>query len=569
MRSLNQSKRPVCCLLLAALCILACVANATQAQPNILLIVADDMGFADLGSFGGEIDTPNLDQLAHSGTRFSQFQTAPTCSVTRAMMLTGVDSHRAGLGNMIEELSPNQRGRPGYEGYLNNRVVSVATLLADHGYHTYMTGKWHLGLEEDNSPAARGFDQSFVLLKGGASHFNDMKPAYAPSPDIKAAYRDNGKLLSALPSTFNYSSQFYVDQMIGYINRQRNIDSEQDAQNRQPFFAYLAFTAPHWPLQAPAKAIKKYSGRYQAGYDQLAKQRLIKQKTLGLLPASATLADLAPGVKTWQELSPQQQHEHSRAMEIYAAMVDQMDYHTGRLIDYLKDTDQYNNTVIIFLSDNGAEGHNLDQTWPADLYPDIRSTIDQTHDFSFANMGHKNSYTLYGAGWARAGAPGFRLYKGFPTEGGTHVPAFMLTPNQQGGDINKALLSVKDIAPTLLGLAHIKHPGTQYKGKPIEPMTGHSILPRLAGASGKQKDDRLIFGELMGKRSLRSGSWKLVHIAKPHGNDQWQLYNLDSDPGERHDLSSQQADKKEMLLRLWSGYERDNNIIYPDWVSGY
>jgi arylsulfatase len=565
----NQTKRLTPSLLIALLCTLASITNAADSRPNILLIVADDMGFADLGSFGSEIDTPNLDRLAQAGTRFSQFQAAPTCSVTRSMLLTGVDSHKAGLGNMFEELSPNQRGKPGYEGYLNNRVVSVATLLREQGYHTYMTGKWHLGLKEDNSPATRGFEQSFALLKGGASHFDDMKPAYAPSPNIKAAYRDNGKLLSALPNNFHYSSQFYVDQMINYIDRQQNIDSPQGDKNRQPFFAYLAFTAPHWPLQAPKAAIEKYAGRYQAGYEQLAKKRLAKQKALGLLPASAALADLAPGVKAWQELSPQQQREQARAMEIYAAMVDQLDYHTGRLIDHLKKTGQFENTVIIFLSDNGAEGHDLDQTWPAELFPDIRRTIDQNHDFSFANMGDRNSYSLYGGGWARAGAPGFRLYKGFPTEGGTHVPAFMVTPQQPRGAINHTLVSVKDITPTLLELAGIQHPGTQYKGKPIEAMSGRSMMPLLTSNNSEQQDNRIIAGELMGKRSLRSDHWKLVHIAKPYGNNQWQLYNLANDPAEQHDLSMQQADRKRQLLRLWDSYEQDNNIIYPDWVSGY
>jgi arylsulfatase len=560
----NQSTHLIPSLLIAALCTLSSVVSAADQRPNILLIVADDMGFADLGSFGSEIDTPNLDQLAQAGTRFSQFQAAPTCSVTRSMMLTGVDSHKAGLGNMFEDLAPNQQGKPGYEGYLNNRVVSVATLLRDQGYHTYMAGKWHLGLEEDNSPAARGFEQSFVLLKGGASHYDDMKPAYAPSPEIKAAYRENGKLLSALPENFHYSSQFYVDQMISYIDRQ------QDDKNRQPFFSYLAFTAPHWPLQAPKAAIEKYAGRYQEGYEQLAKKRLSKQKSLGLLPANATLADLAPGVKAWQDLSPQQQREQARAMEIYAAMVDQLDYHTGRLIAYLKKTGQFDNTVIIFLSDNGAEGHDLDQTWPADIFPDIRRTIDQSHDFSLANMGDKNSYNLYGGGWARAGAPAFRMYKGFPTQGGTHVPAFMLTPKQPGGgDINNSLISVKDITPTLLELAGIKHPGTQYKDKTIEAMTGRSIVPLLASNSDDQTGNRIIAGELMGKLLLRKGPWKLVHIPEPYGNNQWQLYNLDSDFAERHDLSVQQADKKRQLLKLWDRYEQENDIIYPDWVSGY
>jgi len=225
-------------------------------RPNILLIVVDDMGFSDIGSFGGEIATPNLDRLAFEGIRFSNFHAAAACSPSRAMLLTGVDSHLAGLGNMLEELSPNQKGQPGYEGYLNERVVTLPTLLQDAGYRTYLTGKWHLGSGKGKGPADRGFDSSFALDSGGASHFADMRPAYAPSPDIKASYSENGIKLTSLPDDFEYSTQYYVDRMIGYLDDQ--VDSEQ------PFFAYLSFTAPHWPLQAPDEAIARQFVRWKS-----------------------------------------------------------------------------------------------------------------------------------------------------------------------------------------------------------------------------------------------------------------------------------------------------------------
>ena len=228
--------------------------DGAPARPNILLIVVDDMGFNDLGSFGSEISTPNIDALAKAGIRLTNFQVASTCPPTRSMLLTGVDHHKAGLGNMLEELSPNQKGQPGYEGFLNDRVVTLATMLRDDGYRTMMTGKWHLGAADEHSPSARGFEQSFSLVSGGASHFADMRPAYAPSPEIKANYRYNGAALAALPNEFEYSTQFYVDHMIEQL--------DQSAQSDKPFFAYLAFTAPHWPLQAPDAAIARYQGRY-------------------------------------------------------------------------------------------------------------------------------------------------------------------------------------------------------------------------------------------------------------------------------------------------------------------
>jgi len=288
-------------------------------RPNVLLIVVDDMGLADIGSFGGEIETPNLDKFAYDGIRLTNFHASPVCSVTRTMLLTGVDAHKAGLGNMAEELAPNQVGKPGYEGELNDRVVTLATILKDDGYSTYMTGKWHLGMSEAASPHNRGFDKSFSMLAGGASHFRDMRPAYAPSPEVKAPYRDNGKKIDALPETFEYSSQFFVDQMLDYMKT----DAENTDTQDKPFFAYLAFTTPHWPLQAPDQAIAKYEGRYAMGYDVLRKERLARQIDLGILP-KGTLENIAPPKAVpWDGLSEGQKLNQSKAMEIYAAMIDE------------------------------------------------------------------------------------------------------------------------------------------------------------------------------------------------------------------------------------------------------
>lgn len=534
-------------------------ASTDPARPNILLIVADDMGQADLGSFGGEIDTPNLDSLAASGVRMSNFQAAPACSPTRAALLTGVDPHLAGLGNMAEELAPNQEGKPGYEGHLNERVVTVASLLRDAGYNTYLSGKWHLGKSEDTGPDDRGFERSFTLLSGGASHWPDMRPAYAPTPDAKAPYAEDGKLLDKLPERFKYSSQFYADQMIDYI--------AADKDGGKPFFGMLSFTAPHWPLQAPDEAIAKYRGRYDAGFDALFAQRLQKQKELGLIPTDAEGAARPPKGRAWDSLTPEQKKVEARAMEVYAAMIDQMDAHTGRVFDYLKKNGLYDNTIVLFISDNGAEGHDLDETWPADLFPQIRKVVDETHDFSYAQMGRPGSYTLYGPNWARVSAPALSLHKGFATEGGTRTAGILRVPGvTKSGQVVRELVTVKDFTPTLLELAGVKHPGNSYQGRAVEPMSGMSILPIL---KGEKVAERVHGGELFGKRFVRQGDWKLVHMPKPWGTGEWQLFNLRSDLAERHDLSAKQPEKVAELQQLWTQYARDNNVILPDQVSGY
>ncbi len=535
--------------------------GAEKRRPNILLIVVDDMGYADLGSFGGEIATPNLDRLAFEGIRFSNFQVAATCSPSRAMLLTGVDSHLAGLGNMLEELSPNQMGRPGYEGYLNERVVTAPTLLRDAGYRTYMTGKWHLGSGEGKGAAFRGFQKSFVLDSGGASHFSDMRPAYAPSPDIKANYSENGVKLESLPDEFQYSSQYYVDRMIEFLDDDKSSD--------QPFFAYLSFTAPHWPLQAPDDSIARQKGKYDDGYDVVAEQRLKRLQELGLIPQTAARSGRSPKETPWDRLNDEQRRTEIRAMEVYAAMIDEIDRHTGRLIHFLEAKGDLDNTAVIFISDNGPEGHDLDETWSMELFPDIRKTIDSSHDFSYEGMGRPGSYVLYGPNWANAGSPAFRLHKAFPTEGGTRVAAFVRYPRLIGEpSITNEHVFISDVTPTILELAGIEHPGSDYRGRAVEMMTGSSFLPLLKGENSGD-GQRVIGLELFGKRAIRVGEWKLIHMPEPYGTGDWQLFNIARDLSESTDVAGDYPDKVEELKAHWVAYARNNNVIIPDWVSGY
>ena len=549
-------QRGLRCLLWVAL--LGVTAAHAADRPNVLVIVVDDMGFSDLGSFGGEIDTPNLDRLAYAGVRFSRFHAMPACSPTRAALLTGVDPHLAGLGSLYEELSPNQKGQPGYEGHLNERVVSIATVLRDAGYRTYLSGKWHLGNTPEQGPHSQGFDRSFALLSGGASHFADMRPAYHPDPEAKASYVEDDRLLERLPADFRYSSQFYVDRLLQYL--------KADEKSEQPFFAVLAYTAPHWPLQAPDATIEKYAQRYAGGYDQLYRQRRARVAELGLLPEAAE-PPRPPKALPWQQLSPAERRWHARAMAVYAAMIDEIDLHSGRLLDYLASTGKLDDTLVIFLSDNGPEGHDLDETWPADVFPEIRKVIDERHDFSYENMGRPGSYTLYGAGWARAGAPGLRLYKGFPSEGGTRVAAFMHFPaGIRGGRIVSEPVSVEDLAPTILDYAGVPRHRGSYRGRAVYPMGGLSLAPMLSGAPWTPGTRGV---ELLGKYALREGDWKLLVMPPPYASGRAELYNIAEDPGESRNLAAEHPQKLSAMLANWRRYQTENGVILPDWVSGY
>jgi len=531
------------------------------ARPNILLIVVDDMGFSDIGSFGGEIATPNLDRLALEGIRFTNFHSATACSPSRAMLLTGVDSHLAGLGNMLEELSPNQKGQVGYEGYLNERVVTLPTLLGDAGYRTFMSGKWHLGSGVGKGAAYRGFERSFALDSGGASHFSDMRPAYAPSPDIKAVYSQDGVRLEVLPQDFEYSTEYYVDRMIEYL-----VD---DSEPERPFFGYLSFTAPHWPLQAPDDAIARQAGNYDAGYDAVAEARMARLKDMGMIAADAARSGRSPKEDPWNDLNEEQKKTEIRAMEVYAAMIDEVDRHTGRLIDVLETSGKLDNTLIIFLSDNGPEGHDLDETWPMELFPEIRKTIDATNDFSYEAMGRPGSYLLYGPNWANAGSPAFRLHKAFPTEGGTRVTAFARFPKLIAEPrIVDDFVFIKDITPTILEIAGIRHPGREYQGRTVESVTGDSFVNLLTGG-GVIDRDRVTGIELFGKRAVRVGQWKLVHMPEPYGNGDWQLFDLSNDLAETRDLAGTYPERVEEMKARWDIYAQKNHVIIPDWVSGY
>lgn len=515
-------------------------------RPNIVLIVADDLGYSDLGCFGSEIATPNIDALARQGQLFTNFYTAATCSPSRAMLLSGTDNHIAGLGNMAEQVAyfPKQFGHTGYEGYLNDRVVSIAQLVKDQGYHTYISGKWHLGLTSRQSPAAKGFERGFALLDAYANHFVPDTLANPFWEDDHFVQYPNGQ----------YSSDVYTDKMISYI--------KQDHADKKPFFLYAAYTAPHWPLQAPQEYINKYQGVYDIGYDTLRLRRFHALQKKGIVAADVQLPPL-PAVKgnlydisdrpliRWTSLSKSEQRIEARKMEIYAGMIDNMDHNIGRLVQYLKDIGEYDNTFFVFLSDNG---------------PDVfegNETPDKLNPYPF--MGTANSFIAYGPQWAHASSAVNSLYKGYSAEGGIHSPMIIKMPYQNDGNgIVTAFSTIMDLAPTMLDLAGGSHP-LVYKGRHIAPYKGESLLPFLNKKTNFVHNEDYVMGwELFGRCAIRKGKWKITKIEPPFGKGVFELFDIQKDPTESNDLSGQYPEKNRELLGDWEKYVRDNGVILID-----
>jgi len=543
---MQLAKLFVCCalLMLTASCSEALEGpEAPGDQPNILLILVDDLGYSDLGAFGGEIETPELDRFAYEGLRLSSAYASPTCSPTRAMLLTGADHHLVGLGAMAEMIMPRQQGKPGYEGVLNKSALTVATRLGDVGYHTLMAGKWHLGLNFENDPKTRGFQRSYALLEGGASHFSNA----GLFPFQKSVhFHEDGKPVEWPDG--EYSNDVYTQKIVEYIEETRADD--------EPFFAYLSLTAPHWPLQAPPDLIDKYRGKYDAGWDVLREQRVARLAELGLIGEIGEITQ-PPGHKRWSTLSDDEKRLASREMEIYAAMVDSVDRSVGRLRNYLEDTGQLDNTVIIFLSDNGAEGQELDKN------PAFAPFIAEHFDNSMANLGRPNSYVMYGPGWAHASSAPSRLFKGHVSEGGIKVPTIIWSKEMNGrGAIASAPVTVRDVAITIADLAGASVIGDVYHGRSVAPMSGKSLRPLLDDPRIAIHDDSEVFAnELYGLRSLRRGRWKVSWEEPPSGKGTWELFDLQGDPTESEDLSAQHPGIVDALARRWEQYASQVGVV--------
>jgi arylsulfatase A-like enzyme len=516
------------------------------ARPNILYILADDLGYADLGVFGSEIPTPNLDRLAKDGMLLTDFYASMTCSPTRAMVMSGMDHHLAGMGVMGAPSRADQKGKPGYEGYLNFRVASLAELMSDAGYNTYMIGKWHLsdGAKVETGPHARGFKRVFASFDG-AAHLGgwDWRGPQASN------YWDDDKIVQVGDDW--YTTRDYTKKMLGFL--------EQDRAEGKPFFAYMAYTAPHWPLQAPKESIAKFKGWYDEGYEALYAKRLARQKQLGLVPKDAPPIDNARFKPRWNTLTPEEKAVEARHMEIYAAMVSDLDIYVGEVIAYLKKTGQYDNTFIMFNSDNGAEPDRRDLT------PNIQKHVGKEYDHSLENLGSATSYVMYGPNWASASETPFFRHKFTAFEGGVHVPAFVHYPKKVArGSRSAAMGTVMDLLPTFLAVAGATPPGATFRGKPVLQPQGISLLPLLYGQSkAVHARDEIHGWELFGYRSVRQGDWKIVWDAAPAvAQRRWQLFDLAKDFEEQNDLSASKPEQLATLQQAWDAYAKRNGVIF-------
>ena len=529
---------------------------AADDRPNIVLIVADDLGFSDLGAFGGEIRTPHLDALAAKGVRLTNYHTAPTCGPTRAMLMTGVDHHRAGLGTNAAALirMPELRQRSGYEGFLNDAVVTFPRLLQDAGYHTFMTGKWDLANRRNGTglPTERGFDRFFGLPGSGPSHF--AKPIGAFRPTAKVTYYEDSEPIDELPSDF-YSSAGFTDRLLDYIGKRPQDDA--------PYFAYLALTAPHWPLQVPDDWLDRYNGAYDDGWDHVRERRFQRLLELGLMPDGTTLPTRNRAVAEWESLLPGQRQVELRRMELYAAMVELMDHHIGRLIEVIE-RDASRETVVIFVSDNGAEANDIEGVL------DNKYWIPATFDNRLDNMGRQGSYVWLGVGWGQATGSPFRLYKSYTAEGGIRAPAiFYSSRGRFSPSIKNALVDVRDMAPTVLALAEVEHPGQRYQGRSILPMSGRSALGYLQDDDDDVHAADPVGYELYGNRAVIKGQWKTLLTWPPEGNGRWALYDLTSDPTETRDLAHRYPDLLRELVDDWQRYAEANGVAIIDKDTGY
>jgi arylsulfatase A-like enzyme len=523
-------------------------------KPNIVIILADDMGFADMGSFGGEIKTPNLDSLANNGLRFTNFYTHASCSPTRSMLLSGVDTHVNGLGNMDEWTAPNQTGVPGYEGYLNNKVVTLPQLLKAAGYHTYMAGKWHLGKAPDQIPAARGFERDFTLLDGGGSYW-DMTNVTAASPRL--VFTEDGRYLTRLPKDY-YATKTYTDKVISFIDANHG--------DGKPFFAYLSHQAPHDPYHLPKEWRNRHVGEYDKGWDAVRQARLKRQIELGIQPAGTQLAERMWFIPDPVVLAPASRAILGKKMELYAGMVENMDFHAGRLIDHLKKIGEYDNTIFIVFGDNGAEG--------TDLFKMIAGTPG-TRDFLYAAnnwsqtdpnaWGDPGSFVGYGPMWAQVSMTPFSQYKGWLAEGGIRNALVVSGPaiKRPKGSLNHGVMHVADLMPTLLEVAGASYPKTN-QGRELPPLIGKSWMPMLSGKADSIRTDKdYLAWEVFGNRAVRQGDWKLRWQFKPYGKGEWELFNVAQDPAERKDVAAQNPGQVKAMTALWDDYVKANNVILP------
>jgi arylsulfatase A-like enzyme len=514
-------------------------------KPNVVLILADDLGFTDISTFGGEIDTPNIAKLAAAGLSFTNYHTAGSCAPARAMLLTGVDSHRNGVPNIPEALPAEQMAFDHYQGVLNDKVVTLASLLQADGYHTYMTGKWHLGHTPQLLPSARGFDRTIAMGDTGADNWQQR--SYLPIYDQAHWYADGQP--HPLPDDF-YSSKYFIDKTIEFIG-----SNEADG---QPFFASIPFQAV--PVQAPREFSDKYTGVYDAGWTVMREQRRLAAEAAGVIPAN-TNSVVTPGTLVWESLTPEQRRHHARRMEVYAGMVDAMDMHIGRLISYLESIGEYDNTVFIFTSDNGAEGSSL-------INPNGGSELGDWFDSvgyntNIETLGEPGSFNAIGPSNATIAASPLAYYKFHANEGGLRVPLVMSGPGiSEKGVLSDEFVFVTDLTPTILSLTGTANHNGQWQGNKIEAIVGTDFSTYLKGVSAPIHDSAEPIGyELGGNSALFKGDFKIVINRTGQNEADWHLFNIKIDPGETNDLATAQPDRLADMISDYEVYSNANNVL--------
>jgi len=515
-------------------------AQTANEPPNIVIILIDDAALMDLGVYGGEAQTPNIDALAARGAMFTQYRTSPLCSPTRAMLLTGLDNHLTGMATIPEVLPDEHKGQPGYIMALEPGVLTLADRLGQAGYRTLMSGKWHLGEAAAEMPNRHGFQRSFALAASGADNWKDKSymPYYRDAP-----WWEDGVEVG-LPDEF-YSSEFIVDKMVEYLD---------ETDDTTPFFAYLPFQAIHIPVQAPTEFIEKYRGVYDQGWHVLRQARYERAQSLGLIPDGVPLGPMPEGSRNWHELTADQRTLYSAMMEVNAAMLDAMDFHIGRFIDHLKATGAYENTVFIVASDNGPEFNAGDSDWRLAAFRWMNG-----YHIDPDRAGQIDSWGFIGPEWANAAASPGGLYKFYATEGGIRSPLIISGPGLKPTRIDSPAM-VTDIAPTLLEWV-----GATYDES---TMTGRSLMPVLKG------EVRSVYGpddiraiEVSGNSALYKGDYKITRSVPPVGDGQWRLFNMIEDPNETNDLSALEPETMADLLASYAQYSADVGVL--EMPAGY
>ena len=496
-------------------------------KPNIIIILADDMGYSDIGSFGSEIKTPNLDAMAKGGLRMTQFYNASRCCPSRAALLTGLYPHQAGVGHMV-----NERDHPSYQGKLNSNCVTIAEALKAGGYNTLMAGKWHVGQKPEHWPRQRGFDRYFGLIDGANSYFGNRP------------YRPNQKLTYVLddaeysPGPDFYATNTYTDFAVKFIQENKN-------QNK-PFFLYLAYTAPHWPLHALPADIAKYKGKYRKGWDKLRQERYQRLLAMGIIDKTTKLSPRDEEVPAWESLTETEKIAWDEKMAVYAAMVDRLDQNIGRLRQQLIASGADKNTVIMFLSDNGGSYEDIDGNG---FTPEIRAANNKP-------ASDPTSFTAYEYEGANVSNTPFRKYKHLEHEGGIATPFIAYYPGViKPGSLSHQPAHVIDLMATCLDLAGVKYPET-YKGNAIKPQEGVSLTSLFKGQ--KWAGHKQIFFEHEGNRAVRQGDYKLL---SSYPDNKWALYNLKTDRSELNDLSTRQPEKVKELASLYDAWANRINVV--------